>query len=569
MSILGISKDALCCIADNLRLKDINRLSSTCKLMYGSLKNHPKYKNLIMLNYEHLGVKHPSVFDKYESDYHYENHEINFKRILSQLMKIKYEVKVFSHSEKREMINGKPFDHEWYCIPEFIYLRENIEVIKVSDIASISNSIGSLQKLTTLHIEGPHFTEIPIGIRHLRELKVLDMKCGTLSDIRVLVAESLCFSEETIRDYSTKSLDALFKDGILKRVKGNKIEDKLPLNITELNLSYNEITEIYDILYKFPNAKIINLSDNKIEHFPENANGQIGDLEQLELSFNKLVNIPDSIYNFSKLTHLKLRGNKLESLSENIIKLECLRILTLDRNRLKELPNGIRELKKLEFLDLSHNLIEKLPEWHEHFGKDKYINLSFNKLICLPRWAKTCTRVGILCHNNFTKDLEGIYQLEICKLDISSCGLTDISSNITNMTILKELFLHDNKLEYIPESIFKLSNLRILSISHNKIKRIPRDIRLLKGLEVILAENNEISEVSHLINTLKLKKIDLSYNKLNSMSGIDSKNKPAFLFDILPKTLRTINLQYNQITRYRLIKDDYIKLNLSNNPLEG
>lgn len=84
--------------------------------------------------------------------------------------------------------------------------------------------------------------------------------------------------------------------------------------LTELNLSNNNLTEINISNKKITHLNLANnlLSSKKLSKIPEYV-------EHLDLSNNKLVNIPDDVMKLTRLQSLELSGNTIDCNCENII----------------------------------------------------------------------------------------------------------------------------------------------------------------------------------------------------------------------------------------------------------
>src|SRR6266508_1920391 len=90
---------------------------------------------------------------------------------------------------------------------------------------------------------------------------------------------------------------------------------------------------------------------------------QLPQLEQLDLSGNRLTVLPDDIGNLSRLTCLMLDDNQLAALPESLGALTSLRWLALDGNALTDLPAAISRLPQLEKLDLRWNKLTGSQPW--------------------------------------------------------------------------------------------------------------------------------------------------------------------------------------------------------------
>ena len=63
---------------------------------------------------------------------------------------------------------------------------------------------------------------------------------------------------------------------------------------------------------------------------------------------------------------------------------------------------------------------------------------------------------------------------------------------IDNLKSLKYLYLNNNKLTSIPDSISKMKSLKYLYLSNNNLTSIPDSISNLKSLKTLYLENNSI-----------------------------------------------------------------------------
>lgn len=83
----------------------------------------------------------------------------------------------------------------------------------------------------------------------------------------------------------------------------------------------------------------------------------------LDLSKQKLKQVPEDILLFSNLESLSLRKNKLKEIKLDLSSLTQIKTLNLSKNKLNNIPKWVYQLPKLEELNLSQNPINKIdPE---------------------------------------------------------------------------------------------------------------------------------------------------------------------------------------------------------------
>ncbi|MCD7458237.1 hypothetical protein HAX54_037600 [Datura stramonium] len=196
---------------------------------------------------------------------------------------------------------------------------------------------------------------------------------------------------------------------------------------------------------------IVSLRDSKLKTFPD----EVFDLERsvrtLDLTHNKMVEIPMEINKLTNLQRLILADNIIERLPINLGLLESLKVATLDGNRITNLPEELGQLVKLERLSVSANLLTSLPDTIGSLRSLVLLNISNNKLKFLPD-------------------------------SIGSCFS------------LEELQANDNSIEELPGSICNLVQLKSLCLNNNNLNRMPPNLlRECKSLQNIALHGNPIT----------------------------------------------------------------------------
>ena len=128
-----------------------------------------------------------------------------------------------------------------------------------------------------------------------------------------------------------------------------------------LNLEYNNLTCLPDSIGFLVNLKQLDLSENKLTYLPDSI-GNLVNLQRLDLSYNNLTCLPDSIGNLVNLQGLFLGENELTCLPDSIGNLVNLQKLILGDNKLTCLPDSIGNLINLQQIYLYSNKLTNLPD---------------------------------------------------------------------------------------------------------------------------------------------------------------------------------------------------------------
>ncbi|KAG6686996.1 hypothetical protein I3842_11G049100 [Carya illinoinensis] len=153
---------------------------------------------------------------------------------------------------------------------------------------------------------------------------------------------------------------------------------------------------------------IVALRDSKLKAFPN----EVFDLERsvrtLDLTHNKIVEIPTDVSKLINMQRMILSENLIERLPTNLGKLQSLKVMTLDGNRMTSLPDELGQLVRLERLSISGNLLTYLPETIGSLRNLLLLNVSNNKLKSLPESIGSCFSLEELQANDTSKSLERV-----------------------------------------------------------------------------------------------------------------------------------------------------------------
>lgn len=181
------------------------------------------------------------------------------------------------------------------------------------------------------------------------------------------------------------------------------------------------------------------------------------------------------------LRELHLYNNHLRSLSPHLLRgVPHLHTLDLTENKLSELPADVFSHAPLSSLVLKNNQIEKVEaKWFPNNSNLTWLDVAGNLLTSIP-----------------ASFLLKLPQLE--NLDVSNNRVDRIRSNVLRpLTKLERLNLQDNKLASLDAATFQSTpNIIYLFLSRNQLSKLPQDLfQGLTQLKVLSLDDNQLRHI--------------------------------------------------------------------------
>ncbi|XP_076586819.1 leucine-rich repeat serine/threonine-protein kinase 1 isoform X1 [Chaetodon auriga] len=329
--------------------------------------------------------------------------------------------------------------------------------------------------------------------------------------------------------------------------------------ITHLDLSSNSLTALPSVApWGLIHLHTLDLSNNLLKELPATHNSQeviCSSLRQVNLSNNQLTSLPPGLLHLTRIQRLSAAKNQLTALFDiptttNWIGLRKLEELDVSDNCLTSLPTAVMHcLKSLSFLNVCSNKLSTFPDpWACPL---KQCRASSNVIQSLPNtisifWRTQLQEVDFSDNSlqelpSYIFELEALVSLRLCgnhiatlpapsKWKCSQLRTLDLSRNQLGKTedgpksrrlaflttwnrrdpdpvcpiefpmILRDslevLFLNDNQLECVPQSVCGLHSLTELYLSNNPgIRELPAELGQLSNLWQLDIEDLNITNV--------------------------------------------------------------------------
>ncbi|XP_051905189.1 protein flightless-1 homolog [Hippocampus zosterae] len=353
-------------------------------------------------------------------------------------------------------LSGNDFKGGYF--PEHVKCMSSLRWLKLNrtGLCYLPEELSSLQKLE--HLSVSH-----------NSLTTLHGELSSLPNLRALVARANSLKNSGVPD------DIFQLD-----------------DLSVLDLSYNQLTEVPRDLENSRNMLVLNLSHNGIDSIPNQLFINLTDLLYLDLSDNKLDSLPPQMRRLVHLQTLILNNNPLMHAQLRqlpaMVALQTLHLRNTQRTQ-SNMPTSLEGLMNLADVDLSCNDLTRVPECLYSLGSLKRLNLSSNQIselsLCIDQWT----------------------QLET--LNLSRNILTSLPSAVCKLSKLKKLYINSNKLDFdgVPPGMGKLSNLTEFMAANNNLELIPEGLcRCGKLKKLVLNKNRLVTlpEAVHFLTDLEI-----------------------------------------------------------------
>lgn len=387
--------------------------------------------------------------------------------------------------------------------------------LESNDLESLPDWIFDMKELTELILFGNKFTKIRFG-KNKYTIRLINLAYNPLEsfeaddDFLVQVLNLSATLLDRINGFNIKSLRSLSMSRC--KLKGI-IDGKMPEMISTLDLSYNQIQGFTDDFFMdVKMMSMLNLAHNeinKLPEFPENYN-----ISRINLSENLLTEIPNSLFVSRKLEYLNLSSNKIERLQP--FQFSQLRDLNISFNKLKELPDSFDHLFFLSSLNASFNELTDLPKSMTSCRRLLDLYLSSNKMIHIPKviMSFATLRSLVMCKNQLTTIPESIGALFHLKtLDFSNNNIHSFPKIIQHYKELRHLSLSHNRISEF-ETLEFSDKFQTLDLSFNKLKALPNFI--IPSLANLSVQYNYLTSCPSLESFPLIKFYSVACNKISN-----------------------------------------------------
>lgn len=294
-------------------------------------------------------------------------------------------------------------------LPEFkrLYWRAN-DLDKVWWIR-----IAKIDSLEKLDISNNLLTRLPAGVKKLDGLKELIVNENFLGEIPIKRLSRAHGVEEVS---FSKSHQIAVQSGDYGRLEGVKV----------LKVNNSKVDQIDKSLYEMPHLVELQLQENQLTTIPKGIS-KMAHLTKLSFYKNQIKSLPDDLFEMN-LKVIDLYYNELEVIPETIGNFKDLEVLFLAHNKIYSLPESIGQLTKLEEFYAHHNRLSVLPASVSNLQKLKIARVNDNYLVEFPT--------------------QFIGMKDLVDLDVSNNQLTTLHPDLEQLPLLELFSYQENPIDF-------------------------------------------------------------------------------------------------------------------------
>ena len=300
--------------------------------------------------------------------------------------------------------------------------------------------------------------------------------------------------------------------------------------ISDVDLSRNKLTSLPIQLFQLPHLRVCNLAGNLLQSLPMSTN--VGrppssveasgwyclELQEVNLSSNKLQELPEFIWKLQKLQKVLASQNELEVLSwiedQDLLSPSLTHVDLSSNKNLKYVSDFLFQFPNISVLNLSNNQLQSLPGELWNCMSLEQLDVSHNQLRSLPCWNRLDSTSADGPSIRGEHILNPVGHVSLRRYSHRSAGAAG--------PFIKPL---QKEREHDGQGLVQVhdpSQLHILNLSHNALEGFPYALACLAPnlQELMVQYNADITEIDIAFLPRQLRKLQAGHNKIGSFGRV-------------------------------------------------
>ncbi|BFZ58359.1 cysteinyl-tRNA synthetase [Savitreella phatthalungensis] len=368
-------------------------------------------------------------------------------------------------------------DNSYLC--RFIF--STISIGDYSDADVERENGGENTVVEHFDLSGRNLQTIPVVLyKHAGKIKSLDLSRNLSLDIPIDFIQSCPALESIVSTHNE-----------LSKVQTNIVAAK---SLVFLDCSFNKMVELHDSMSDLANLVTLIIRNNRLSKLPASL-AAMTSLRRINMSSNDFKVFPKELCELINLEDLDVSFNRITAIPNDIGRLTKLQRLLINNNRvIGSLPRAFRELQSLREIDVRFNqlttldiltelpLLESISAGHNAIT---VVEAAFPKAKLFMLDKCPVTKFSLLTTGEALTSLD----LSMAKLPSFADEMFDQLKNLV------KLVLDDNHLTYLPPQIAKLTKLQHLSCKNNQLTTLPDEIGQVGNLRFLDVHSNNIKSL--------------------------------------------------------------------------
>ncbi len=337
--------------------------------------------------------------------------------------------------------------------------------IQFNSIKILDSRIFAIPSIQQIFATNNLFLRVPDGVASFKTLTHLSFPYNKISS----VGHSIC---------SCTTL--LYLDLSNNQIATLASEFCNLCNLTFLNFASNSFETIGDSIKLFSDLKYLNLSYNFLSDLSFSSKALLTSLEDVDLTSNKFVNLPQWLGRCPDLKVLQIAVNDLRSPPPEVLRLgQSFVILFLVMRTvafwffelIPSLQQMCASLKGADTLELNDQGFVSLPEEFTIMSSLTKLSLNRNVLSSLPATISDLSGLSIFCVRNNRIVMvppELSKCVNIITLDLGQNIISRIPQELCSLKRMRNISLDNNRLIYVPAAIYGWHQLQVFNLSNQR-----------------------------------------------------------------------------------------------------